>query len=188
MKKHPVEVSAGLMLGQGLSCAPGETLNHLYWCSLTHLVSPKTSQYTDSKWDWNLCESLSFPQSVSGELGHAGVWVETYSPKPVLPTSRINVSNPGSEAQGWGHTPGQQKRLDPASSTWPFWENGSGMKLQGPRTKSVYGWSTSRSSCFAEDSDKGIYNLIVLMKLQIPWCPAEVNPTFGKKTLCRSIS
>lgn len=84
--------------------------------SLTRLVSPKTSLYTDSKGVWNLCASLSFPQSVSGQLGHSGVWVETYSLKPVLPTSRVNVSNPGPEAQRWGPTPGQQWSWDPASS------------------------------------------------------------------------
>lgn len=144
-----------------LSCAPGETLKHHYWCPLTRLVSPKTSQCTDSKGDWNPCASLSFPlcQWAAWACWAVGGNLQPQTCASHLQDQRL-TSQPRSTGMGLHPRPTTEAG-NAASSTWLFWGNGSGKELQGPRTKCVHGWSTPRGSSFAEDSDKEIYNLSI---------------------------
>lgn len=176
MEKNLVEVGGGLMLGPSTALCPR-------WVpgpKAPSLVSPHLFGHSENLlghgFQRRLEHPLASPHLPVGSLGIPGSGWKSAA-------SNLCFTPPGSMSQ----SPIQQQRdgvqpLHPG----PSGRNDPGEELQGLMGKRECAWSTSRGSGFAKDSGKGMSNMMVLIRQQIPWCPAEVD--IWTKALCRCMS
>lgn len=155
MKKHPVEMGTSLMLGQStVLCSSWDPKAPL-------LMSPhpfgQSQNFPVHRFQRRLESvfTLSFPLCQWAAFGHTEVWVETTC------ASHLQDQCLKSQSRSTGMGSYRRPTTEVGSSLFNLILLGEWLRKEAPRTKGVYGWSVPRGSCFAEDSDKGIYNLIV---------------------------